>query len=83
VLDTWHHAWFYDFPGEKSTYVANSMREFNWSVVEMRMIAAEVSKMQQLYAIEPAYNSTSSGNSPVMVVGQNPITSIMEGKISE
>lgn len=78
VLDTWHHAWFADFPGEKSTYVANSMREFNWSVIEMRMIAAEVSKLQQLYAIEPAYNSSSAVNSPVMVVGQNPITSIME-----
>lgn len=78
VLDTWHHAWYHDFPGEKSTYIANSMREFNWSVVEMRMIAAEVSKIQQVYAIEPAYNSVvATGNSPVMVVGQNPITSVM------
>jgi len=53
VVDTWHHAWFYDFPGDKMEYMNKSMREINWEVVEMRMMAAEMSKLNQVYAIQP------------------------------
>jgi len=52
-VDTWHHAWFYDYPGEKMEYLNKSMREINWNVVEMRMIAAEMAKLNQIYAIQP------------------------------
>lgn len=57
VLDTWHHAWFYDFPGEKMEYLNKSMREINWNVVEMRMLAGEMAKLQQLYAIQPVMSN--------------------------
>lgn len=57
VIDTWHHAWFYDYPGEKMEYLNKSMREINWNVVEMRMLAGEMAKLQQIYAIQPTITS--------------------------
>jgi len=57
VVDTWHHAWFYDYPGDKMEYLNKSMREINWNVVEMRMIAAEMTKLNQLYAIQPVISN--------------------------
>ena len=57
VVDTWHHAWFYDFPGEKMEYLNKSMREINWNVVEMRMLTAEMAKLHQLYAIQPVISN--------------------------
>jgi hypothetical protein len=57
VIDTWHHAWFYDYPGEKMDYLNKSMREINWNVVEMRMLAAEMAKLNQLYAIQPVISN--------------------------
>jgi Fe-Mn family superoxide dismutase len=57
VVDTWHHAWFYDYPGEKLEYLNKSMRELNWNVIEMRMLAAEMAKLQQIYAIQPTVGS--------------------------
>lgn len=57
VIDTWHHAWFYDYAGEKMEYLNKSMREINWNVVEMRMLAAEMSKLNQLYAIQPVFSN--------------------------
>jgi Fe-Mn family superoxide dismutase len=77
IIDTWHHAWFYDFPGEKMEYLNKTMRELNWNVIEMRMLAAEMSKLQQLYAIQPIISNKKetrditlgSNSPPVDVVG--------------
>lgn len=57
IIDTWHHAWFYDYPGEKMEYLNKSMREINWSVVEARMLAAEMAKLHQIYAIQPVISN--------------------------
>ena len=57
VMDTWHHAWFYDYPGEKMEYLNKSMRELNWDVIEMRMLASEMSKLNQIYAIQPVISN--------------------------
>lgn len=59
VIDTWHHAWFKDYPDEKINYIDNMMREINWSVVEARVIAAEASNLSQLFMIEPVVSSVS------------------------
>jgi len=74
VVDVWHHAWFYDFPGDKLEYMNKSMREINWNVMEMRMLAAEMAKLNQLYAIQPVFSGdrerqiTMSSNSPPVEV---------------
>jgi Fe-Mn family superoxide dismutase len=76
VIDTWHHAWFYDYPGDKMEYLNKSMREINWSVVEMRMLAAEMAKLHQLYAIQPVVSGekerviTLGSAPPVEVLGK-------------
>ena len=76
VVDTWHHAWFYDYPGDKMEYLNKSMREINWNVVEMRMLAAEMAKLHQLYAIQPVVGSekerviTLGSAPPVEVLGK-------------
>ena len=76
VIDTWHHAWFYDYPGDKMEYLNKSMREINWNVVEMRMLAAEMAKLHQLYAIQPVVGSekerliTLGSAPPVEVLGK-------------
>jgi Fe-Mn family superoxide dismutase len=54
VIDTWHHAWFRDYPGEKVNYLNNMLREIAWSVVEARMSVAEKCNLQQLFMIQPA-----------------------------
>ena len=33
------------------------MREINWSVVEARMLAAEMAKLHQIYAIQPVVSN--------------------------
>jgi Fe-Mn family superoxide dismutase len=77
VMDTWHHAWFYDYPGDKMEYLNKSMREINWNVVEMRMLAAEMAKLHQLYAIQPVVGSekerviTLGSAPPVEVLGKD------------
>jgi len=56
VVDTWHHAWFRDFPDSpdgKLNYLNAMMREVNWNVVEARMIIAERSNIQQIFMIKP------------------------------
>lgn len=78
VLDTYHHAWFYDYPGDKLEYLNKSMRELNWNVIELRMIAGEMAKLNQIYAIQPVFSSEkeagvtlggSTANPPLNVVG--------------
>ena len=77
VMDTWHHAWFYDYPGEKMEYHNKSMREINWNVVEMRMLAAEMAKLNQIYAIQPTISQekekviTLGSMPPLDVLGAN------------
>ena len=80
VMDTWHHAWFYDFPGEKLNYLNNSMREINWNVVEMRMLAAEMSKLQQVYAIQPVISAEKQERG--VTLGSNvPPVEVIGGKL--
>lgn len=57
IVDTWHHAWFYDYPGEKMEYLNKSMKELNWNVIEARMLAAEMAKLNQIYAIQPVISN--------------------------
>jgi hypothetical protein len=64
VIDTWHHAWFRDFPESpngKLNYLTAFMQEINWNVVEMRMQIAERSNLQQIYMVKPM-NSQNSNN---------------------
>ena len=53
VVDAHHHAWFFDYPGEKLEYMNAMMNEINWAVVEARMLIAEMSQLHKLYMIEP------------------------------
>lgn len=56
VVDTWHHAWFKDYLGEKQTYLNAMMKEINWDIIEARMTIAESSNLHQLYMIQPKYS---------------------------
>ena len=69
VVDTWHHAWFADHPGDKLEYLNTSMKEVHWSVVEARMLVAEKANLQNLYAIRPIVN-----NEPEKIIGMLPPT---------
>ena len=63
VIDTWHHAWFRDYPSApegKLNYLNAMMREINWNVVEARMVIAERSNIQQVYLVKPVANPNSS-----------------------
>jgi Fe-Mn family superoxide dismutase len=80
VLDTWHHAWFYDYPGEKMEYLNKSMRELNWNVIEMRMLAAEMSKLQQVYAIQPVVSLDKEERSITLGSSMPPVD-VIAGKI--
>lgn len=53
VVDTWHHAWFKDYPGDKLEYMNAMMNEINWAVVEARMLIAEMANLHKLYLVEP------------------------------
>ena len=57
VLDMWSHAYFKDYDIEKKSYVISMMKEFNWDVIEARMIVAEKSDLNAIYAIKPIYNN--------------------------
>jgi Fe-Mn family superoxide dismutase len=81
VIDTWHHAWFYDFPGEKMEYLNRSMREINWNVVEMRMLAAEMAKLQQVYAIQPTIGSDKEERSITLGSSAMPPVEVLAGKL--
>lgn len=78
VVDTWHHAWFYDFPGEKMEYLNKTMREINWNVVEMRMLAGEMAKLQQVYAIQPVLSSEKDRG--ISLPQNMPPVEVMSGK---
>lgn len=67
IIDTHHHAWFLDFPGDKMTYLDTMMRELHWSVIEARMAVAEKANLQNLYAIQPVVNAE-----PEKMVGMLP-----------
>lgn len=80
VIDTWHHAWFYDYPGEKMEYLNKSMRELNWDVIEMRMLASEMSKLNQIYAIQPVISNKKEDRG--ITLGSNtPPLEVTAGKI--
>ena len=57
IVDTHHHAWFRDYPGDKMNYLNAMMKEINWSVVEARMVVAELANLHQLFMIEPVINT--------------------------
>lgn len=57
VVDTWHHSWFRDYPGDKVNYLNAMMKELNWNIIEARMIIAEKANLHQLFALQPVVNS--------------------------
>lgn len=70
VMDTHHHAWWRDFPGDKLGYLNGMMKELNWSVVEARMAVAEKNSLSTLYGIQAA--DTVSNEKLVTVLPQEP-----------
>ncbi len=58
VVDTWHHAWFRDYPSTegKINFLHACMREINWNVVEARMQIAEQSNVHQIFLVKPVAN---------------------------
>lgn len=78
VVDTWHHAWFKDFLGEKLTYLNSMLKEVNWDVVEARMAVAETCNLQQLYMIQPSYPTDLASRPGVVVPSSLPIQAITE-----
>ncbi len=58
VVDTHHHAWFRDHPGDKQNYINSVMKEIQWSVVEARMAIAEMCNLHQIFMVEPVGNTT-------------------------
>lgn len=86
VLDCHGHAWYRDYPGAKMEYVNSMMKEFNWSVVEARIVVAERSNLQNLYAIQPAQNNESQKMLNMLPTNQPPIDSkqiVNTGVVSE
>ncbi|HNC56998.1 MAG TPA: Fe-Mn family superoxide dismutase [Leptospiraceae bacterium] len=57
VVDTFHHAWFKDYSGDKKGYLNGTLQELNWSVIEQRMMIAERANLDQLYNIRPVQTS--------------------------
>jgi len=53
VIDTWHHAWFRDHPGDKVNYLNSMLKEISWPIVEARMAVAEMSNIHQIFMLEP------------------------------
>lgn len=74
VVDTWHHAWFKDYLGEKLTYLNAMLKEVNWDVVEARMACAESSGIHQLYMIQPSYPTDLAHRPGVVVPSSLPVT---------
>lgn len=73
VIDTWHHAWFRDHPGDKMNYLNAMMKEINWAVVEARMGVAEMSSLNQLFMIEPVSNTDPSNQLKMLPTNSPPI----------
>jgi Fe-Mn family superoxide dismutase len=74
VIDTHHHAWFRDFTEQKVEYLNTMMREINWSVVEARMVVAEKTNLQNLYAIQPVANMEPERMIGMLPTNQPPIS---------
>lgn len=73
VVDTFHHAWFRDYAGDKINYLNAMMKEINWNVVETRMMIAEKANLHLLYAIQPVVNSMPEQMLATMPSNQPPI----------
>ena len=56
VMDMWAHSYYKDYANDTKSYVINMMREFNWNVIEARMMVAEQSNLSTLYKIAPIVN---------------------------
>jgi len=57
VVDTFHHAWFKDYSGDKKGYLNGTLQELNWAVIEQRMMIAERANLDQIYAVQPIQTS--------------------------
>jgi Fe-Mn family superoxide dismutase len=73
VVDTFHHAWFRDYSESKIEYLNTMMKELNWSVIEARMVVAEKSNLQNLYAIQPIVNAEPEKMLATLPTNQPPI----------
>jgi superoxide dismutase, Fe-Mn family len=71
VLDTWHHAWFKDYGADKKGYLNAMMLELNWSVIEQRMVVAERSNIDQVFAVQPVMSSA-----PGSFITSEPVNSV-------
>lgn len=75
VIDTWHHAWFHDHPGDKLNYLNSMLVEVNWSMVEARMAIAERSNVHQIFMLEPVGQSSPEKEVRLNVSNEPPIGS--------
>lgn len=57
AMDMNEHAYNRDYGIDKRSYIVAMMREFNWAVIEARIIVAERSQLQDLWQIVPLVNS--------------------------
>lgn len=76
VIDTWHHAWFRDYPTipeGKINYLNAMMREINWNVVEARMMIAESSNVHQIFLVKPVSNPTPTEKGDIRISNAPPI----------
>jgi Fe-Mn family superoxide dismutase len=58
VIDMWSHAYYKDYLDDKKSYVNAMMREFNWNIVEARMVIAERANLKDLYLVRPLVDNT-------------------------
>lgn len=58
VLDVTAPAYMQDFADDKKSYIHSMMREFNWSIIEARMVVAERANLKDLYAIRILIDNT-------------------------
>jgi len=70
VLDTHHHAWYKDYPGEKLTFFNTIMQELAWSIVEARVVICETSSLDKIYNLVPTFSVETK---PVMPSSSAPV----------
>ena len=78
VLDMWDHAYFKDYLDDKKSYIISMMREFNWNVVEARMMVAEKTELSAIYQIQPMVNTEPESmlSAAQQAGGQAPIVNV-------
>jgi Fe-Mn family superoxide dismutase len=73
VLDTHHHAWFKDYPGEKLVFFNTMMQELVWPIVEARMVICETSNLDKIYSFVPSYSAPEKSSLPSSAAPVQPL----------